>query len=576
MSAETLTRAPARMRLAMLMLAAVGLVLAARLFYWQIVQWDRLDDLARGQLELKTKIYARRGDIRTRDGYLLAADRFLYTARLTSKVNRKSDTLIQIARELGAILNQPPETILPKLSSKEVITLARDVPITIGGPLQDLKEKWYLTNLEITSRPMRYYPGGSFATHVVGYVNLERQAAYGVEQARDTLLRGRDGQINAAGDALREVIPFDVPMSAVATNGADLVLTIDSGMQRVVEMELANAIRNTRAASGSILVLDPKTGAILALAAYPTADLNAYFDPANQSRYNNQVVSAQYEPGSVFKAITLASALDAGTITPHTVFDDPGQIEFGGATIKNPEERVMGRVGLVDVMRYSLNVIALKMSVGLGAEKFYQYVRDFGFGNLTRVELAAEVAGEVKSPGDGKWRDIDLGTNSFGQGIAATPLQVASAIAAIANQGKLMKPYIIHQIHQPGANPVTTAPQFVRQVIKPDTARLVTQILADAIVAESTHKAVVPGYRIAGKTGTAQISSFGAYDQKWTIASFVGYLPADDPRFVILVKLDKPQTSEWGSQVASPVFAAVAKQLVAQIGLPPDEIRKGK
>ena len=188
--------------------------------------------------------------------------------------------------------------------------------------------------------------------------------------------------------------------------------------------------------------------------------------------------------------------------------------------------------------------------------------------------MASEAAGDVKQVGDGRWREVDLGTNSFGQGIAVTPLQMIAAVAAVANGGKLMRPYAIKAIQPANATqPMETTPEVVRQVIKPETAKTLTKILADAIIGESANKAIVPGYTVAGKTGTAQIPIAGILDPRWTIASFVGYLPADDPRFVILVKLDKPQSSEWGSQVASPVFATIAKQLVVQAGVPPDNIR---
>src|SRR3990172_3734361 len=182
------------------------------------------------------------------------------------------------------------------------------------------------------------------------------------------------------------------------------------------------------------------------MAVYPTADLNAYFDPANLSRYANPTISSQYEPGSVFKMVTVAAGLDARTITPATYFDDNGSLPFGGIVVKNHDDIAPGRVNLMQVLQKSLNIEAAKISIGLGAERFYQYVQNFGFGVPTRVELAGEVAGEVKTPGDGKWRDSDLATNAYGQGISTTPLQMAAAVAAVANHGKLMKPYIIHQV----------------------------------------------------------------------------------------------------------------------------------
>jgi cell division protein FtsI/penicillin-binding protein 2 len=301
--------------------------------------------------------------------------------------------------------------------------------------------------------------------------------------------------------------------------------------------------------------------------------LNEYWKPGNEGRYVNPAVMSEYEPGSVFKVFTVGAALDAGTISTGTVFDDNGSLLFGGVTIYNHDMLAPGRVNLVQVLERSLNVEAAKISVGLGVQRFYEYVRRFGFGAITRVELGSEMMGVIKSPGDGRWRDSDLATNAFGQGISATPLQMAAAVAAVANEGRLMRPYIVQEVHEPNGRVTKTQPQVVRQVLRPETARTLTQLLAEAIIAESTNKALVSGYRIAGKTGTAQIPIYGGYDPKWTIASFCGYLPADDPKFVIFVKLDKPQTSEWGSQVASPVFASVAKQLVVLTGLPPDSVR---
>lgn len=574
----TASRAPLRMRLALIIIFVIGALLAARLFYWQIIQWDRMSRLAERQSRVDVSVPARRGDIRTRDDLRVATDVFLFTITISPDGIPDRDKL---ATQLAPLLKVPRESILAKLNTKggDVI-LARDVSLEIGGPVQDLKTRLEskqpelgLANLQIQVKTVRQYPAGAFAAHVIGYVNLRRQPAYGIEQYKDADLRGTNGKILGSGNALHDLIPIDLPTNEPAIDGASVTLTINSGMQRVAETELANAIRDTRATSGSIIILDVKTGAVLAIAVSPTADLNAYYDPANIGRYNNSTISAQYEPGSVFKIVTVAAGLDAGTITPGTVFDDNGSLQFGGITVKNHDNIAPGRVTLVQALQKSLNVEAAKIGIGLGTERFYQYVRKFGFGIQTRVELAGEISGDVKSPGDGRWRDSDLAANSYGQGISVTPLQMAAAVAAVANQGKLMRPYIIHEIRRPDGKAVRTEPEVVRQVISPETARVLSQILGDSITVESTNKAIVPGYRIAGKTGTSQIPTIGGYDPVWTIASFAGYLPADDPRFVILVKLDKPQTSEWGSQVASPVFSSVAKQIVALAGLPPDAVR---
>lgn len=577
MAAQTFSRTPLRMRAAFIILMAVGVVLAARLFYWQIIRWDEMSKRADNQNSFVTILPAQRGDILSSDQVLLAKDVFRYTINVAPKDVKEPD---QFATDLAPLLKMSRDSILAKLKlnpDKDSVVLLADAPADIGEAVLDFKNRRKMLYLSVDTKLLRMYPNEKLAANVIGLVNAEkeRKTAYGIEQFKDAELRGTDGKVLGLSDALNEPIPFDLPQSIPPTHGSTIVLTIDSGMQRIVEQELQNAIRQSRAESGSIIVMDPKTGAILAMAVWPTADLNRYFDPANQGRYANQTISDQYEPGSVFKIVTVAAALDAGVIRPTSCFQDDGSIWLSGREIKNHNNIAPGRVCLTDVLRMSLNVETVKIAISLGAERFYQYIRQFGFGEMTRIELANEAAGNVKRVGDGQWREIDLGTNSFGQGIAVTPIQMISAVAAVANQGKLMKPHVIQSIQPANASkPVVTTPHVLRQVIKPETAKTLSKILSDSIIAESTNKATVPGYSIAGKTGTAQIPiAGGILDPKWTIASFTGYLPADDPRFVILVKLDKPQSSEWGSQVASPVFAAVAKQLVTQAGLPPDSIR---
>lgn len=577
MSAQT-WREPWRMRLAISLIFIFGLFLAGKLFYWQVIRWDEASQAVTQERERAKPVYARRGDILTREGVLLAKDVFRYEVRVSPQglVNAEG-----LADKLAPILGVPRDALLTQLRSHaggEI--LARDVSPSVAERIlalraQDARQLRQWVGLEVEGKPLRVYPNGTFAAHIVGYVNRQRNPEHGIEEYYDAKLRGVNGEVYGATDALHtDLIPFFLPSNQPAVDGAQVVLTIHAEMQRIVEVELERAVRETRSASGAIIVMDPQTGAVLALAVYPTADPNQSHIAGVRERLTNQTVAVPYEPGSVFKVVTLASALDAGVITPATTFEDEGVIRIGTRDLWNHDLRAYGRVGLVEVMRHSLNVEAVKMSLALGAGKFYRYVRDFGFGAPTRIELAGEVMGNVKSVGDGQWREVDLGTNAYGQGINVTPVQMLAAIAAVANDGKLMRPYIVQEVRA-GGEVSKTQPQFVRQVIRPETARTVTQILSDSILAESSNKAAVTGYRIAGKTGTAQIPVGGIfYHPDWTIASFVGYLPADDPRVAILVKLDKPQSSPWGSQVASPVFSAVARQIVALMGIPPDSVQR--
>ena len=349
------------------------------------------------------------------------------------------------------------------------------------------------------------------------------------------------------------------------------MLTIDRTVQYFVERELADAVLRYQAESGTVVVLDPKTGAVLAMASWPTYDPN-HFVEADPKLFPDPAVSEQYEPGSVFKVITLAAGLDSGVITPDTTIYDGGVIEVGGRTIYNWDRQPHGTVNMTTVLAKSLNVGASQVAVMLGKERFYTYVRRFGFGRITEVDLDSEGPGTLKIPGDPDWHESDLGTNSFGQGIAVTPLQMAVAVAAIANDGLLMKPYVVQQIIEDD-QVRSVQPTVVRRAVLAPTAHTLTQMMTVAVEQEIP-LAQVPGYRVAGKTGTAQIPVPGGYHPTLTVASFVGYLPADDPAFVILVVIHKPQTSPWGSQVAAPVFARIARQLVNLFDVPPDAVRQ--
>lgn len=574
MSALTPTQFSRRTYALFIIMVAAALVIAGRLGYWQLTRHEDLQKLAGDLRERTITEYAKRGDILTADGILLATDIYSYEVAAHPNLIKNPKEQAQV---LAPILNVSETELVQKLSSKEnTVMLTLDASTSAGQELTGLRNAGKIGAIDFVAKPNRRYPGGSLAAHLIGFTSASRMGAYGLEQYYDELLRGRDGKIRAESDALGdEVLPFDLPQGSPATDGSILVLTINSAIQNIAERELRNGLNEFGANSGQILILEPRTGKILALASYPAPDLNS-FATTNLDQFNDPAISLPYEPGSVFKVVTLSAGLDSGKITPGIVLNDPGSVVIGGRRIYNSDRKGYGNVDLVTAMEKSLNVIASKIALATGPKTFYQYLHDFGFGSLSNVDLAGEIPGTVKNPGDGIWYESDLGTNSFGQGIAVTPLQMANALAVIANGGNLMRPYVMDRIIHPDGSVEVRQPRVIRRVLKPETSKTVIDILSHSIGKESTNKANLPGYQIVGKTGTAQIPIPGGYDPKWTIASFAGFFPADDPQYVILVKIDRPTKSPWGSQVASPIFAAVAQQIAQLTGLPPDNVRTKK
>lgn len=552
-------------------MVAAALVIAGRLGYWQLMRYEDLNQLALDLRERTITEYARRGDILTADGILLATD--IYSYEVAAHPNRIENPKEQ-AQVLAPLLNLSESELVAKLSTDEsTVMLTLNAPTSVGKELTELRNAGRISALEFVAKPNRRYPGGSLAAHIIGFTSATRTGAYGLEQYYDEILRGRDGKIRAESDALGdETLPFDLPQGSPAVDGSTIVLTLNSALQNIAERELQNGLTEFGASKGQILILEPNTGKILALASSPAPDVNT-FATTKLDQFANPAVSLPYEPGSVFKVITLASGLDSGKITPGIVINDPGSVVIGGRRFYNSDRQGYGNVDLTTAMEKSLNVIAAKIALATGAKTFYQYLHNFGFGSVSNVDLAGEIPGTVKNPGDGIWYESDLGTNAFGQGIATTPLQMANALAAVANGGNLMRPYIVDRIIHPDGSMEIRQPRVIRRVLEQETSRTVVEILSRSIGKESSNKANLPGYKIAGKTGTAQIPIPGGYDPKWTIASFGGFFPADNPQYVILVKIDRPTKSPWGSQVASPIFANVAKQIAQLTGLPPDDIR---
>ncbi len=558
----------------LMLLAAVmvgfGLIVSWQLVRWQVIERDRFVYLVQSRPTDTHQRPLRRGRILDRQGHPLALDTIEYEITATPDWIRQTEDVNELALRLSTLLALPTEEIAAKLSSDAPwVLLKRRVPRNVGEALRE----WDILGLHVTPAPRRGYPEGTLAAHLLGFVTEDRRGFYGIEGyyepllAFSTYLNGKNAITDTlASFAAMEVLPFD-PADIAAEGSPDLVLTVDRMIQYIVEEELEAAISRHQASGGTIIVMEPHSGAILAMASRKVFDPERY-DEALPESWSDPAVTLDYEPGSVFKIVTLAAALDSGLVDQGSIFEDKGMVEVGGRPIYNWDRQAHGEVTVVEAMAFSLNTVMAQISTELGPKKFYAYAQRFGFGQPTGVDLAGESRGQLRLPTDAEWHESDLGTNAFGQGLAVTPLQMACAMAAIANDGQMMTPHAVKQVVS-GHQTWPRHPTVAQQVVTAQTAEQLTQILIET-VEKGAPKAIVPGYTVAGKSGTAEIPIPGGYDPQATIASFVGFAPARDPRFLILVKIDRPQDTPWGAAVAAPVFRNIAQRLFVMMDIPPD------
>lgn len=522
--------------------------------------------------------YPARGEIYDRHGHLLAGNVTVYEVTV-SLPHLKPEHIHPIALAAQVYLGRNYETVSALLSnppagavsvriadyvSAEQVEALQNVFASLendpnGNPLAALGFRAHLG---------RSYPEGELASNLLGFVTQNEAGYFGVEARYNNLLSGVPVAVRVPVDPRRAVELPQIPP------GASIILTIDRELQKETEEILDRALAETGAESGVILVMDPRNGEILALATTPRLNPAEYqllpqvFPGATPF---NRAISQPYEPGSVMKIFTMAAALDAGVVTPGTLYFDTGVINVGGHNIYNWDRGAWGYQDMTGCLAYSLNTCLSWVATQLGTERFYAYMQAFGFGRPTGVDLDGEVTGRLKLPGDADWKPVELATNSFGQGVSVTPIQMVMAASALANNGQMVYPHVLYATLQDGQQR-TVVPQIASQPIRPETARTLTEMLALALEQEGK-RALVPGYRVAGKTGTAQIPTRYGYDPELTNASFIGWGPVDDPRFLVYVWLEKPRSSPWGSVVAAPVFRQVVEKAVVLLGIPPDVIR---
>ncbi len=432
-------------------------------------------------------------------------------------------------------------------------------------------DKLDLWGIRLVRSSVRLYPEGDLAGQLIGYVGRDGAGLWGVEADFDSMLRGKDGWLTTERDALGRPIAFSKRTERPAVEGGEVQLTIDRFMQAITERALESALGKYGAKSGSIIVMNPRTGAVLAMSSRPgvqlsTVNLN---DQKLDALVRNRAITDLYEPGSTMKTITAAIALDKGLVTPESTYVDTGAEKIGGYTISNWDFSANGPTTLRQYLQKSLNTGSVWLGKKMGPDTFYQYIKAFGFGEATHVGLAGEAEGQYRTPADQNWYEVDLATNAYGQGIAVTPLQMLTAINSFANQGRLMRPYVVSKIVTANSSR-TFGPVEVRQVVTPQTAATVLKLMNDVVDGVDLHGAKTPGYHVAGKTGTTLVSIPTGYDLDSTIASFAGFIPYEDPQISVLIKIDQPGGGlNLGGQVAAPVFESVASQIMDYLRVPP-------
>jgi cell division protein FtsI/penicillin-binding protein 2 len=552
---------PTRLRVLFALFATATLLLSLRVGYWQTIGRAALLEGATNQTQSDLVVEAQRGVIRDRNGRVLATTvdlRSLYA--IPKRIPDHADA----AARLAPIIATPAATIRTALDSgAEWLYLKRRLPEVAARAVEALA----IPGLGFEPEPKRMYPNDALAAQVLGFVNDDGFGQYGIEGAYDKILRGIPGRLTVERDPKDRELAVGLRTAVPPRNGADLVLTIDLEVQTAAERVLRAAVDKEKAPGGSIILVDPRDGAIRALASWPTFD-PARVSVANPEALRNRAVSWAFEPGSTMKAVTIAAGIDTHVVTPTTTYEDKGCAVIGGRRLCNAQGKSYGMTTVTQILERSANAGAVFVASKLGQDPLYQYLRAFGFGVATGIDLAAEAAGAVRPLAE--WYPVDVGTAAYGQGISVTPLQLAMAYAAIANGGTLYKPYVVAATRDADGEH-RTAPVAIRSPISPETADTLRAMLVSTVDRGISGGAKVAGYTVAGKTGTAQIpSEDGRYVDDAYISSFAGFAPASDPQFVAVIVLERPQSKLLGTVTAMSAFHDLAVDVLRNARVQPD------
>jgi cell division protein FtsI/penicillin-binding protein 2 len=554
----------------------VGLfsVYSVRLIDLQVVEHEKYTALAAEKHNHKQIIYARRGIIRDAHDEALAENVPVKT--VVADASHIRDRMA-VATAIANQLEMDPRDIADKLNqigkgSKHIV-LKAEIPEQTAEKIRESLRVANLRGIYFDQDFVRVYPNGQMLSQVIGFIDHEHKGIMGIERTMQDFLQGVDGFRYIETDRTgKELVPYRGQENP-AKDGCNVKLTIDLGLQNILETELDAACAEFKPKDATAIIMRPQTGEILAMASRPTFDPNKPGDAVPDQQKNRSVVD-MIEPGSTFKIVTTSAVLEEKLVTPDTtVYCENGHFQYAGRVLRDAHP--MGVLTVHQVLMKSSNIGVAKLALQLGETKLYEYIRRYGFGQRTGIALSGEITGLVNPPH--RWSKLDITRIPMGQSVAVTPLQIISAMSSIANGGKLMKPMIVSEVtDDTGRKIAAFAPEMVRQVISTETARKITSALKDVVSKQGTaQKAAVPGFRVAGKTGTAQkVDPRGGYMSGRYVTSFVGFMPADDPRFTLLVLLDDPTAKEgevYGGTVAGPIFSRMAEKAARYMDLKPTE-----
>lgn len=531
-----------------------------KLFYWQIVRADGLSQLEQNQSTANIIISARRGDILASDNFPLVTSTTSYLAYMNPQL---AATQSAAANILSDVFNVDKSTVSAKLAQQDKVW----IPLKSGINRDDYKkiDNMNIPGVGFEEQSSRFYPEASLAAQLLGFVGKDEngnpKGYSGLEGYYEHQLSGRPGRATIVRDAMGKPIFAKLNNQSGQQDGRTIVLTIDRVIQYDLERALREGIEKYGALSGTAAVMDPKTGGILAMASFPSFDPRKYWN-YSPDLYVNPFISDTYEPGSTFKPLVMATAIDEHLITPATRCDIcGGPVKIFNYELHTWNNKYFPNTNMIDVIQHSDNTGMVFVSKKLGLDGMLGVLQRFGIGQQTGIDLQGEFVPQIKSRED--WYPIDVATASFGQGIAVTPIELLSAFSSIANSGIRMQPYVVRDVITPDQQDIPIQPKESGKAMSSETAKIMTEILVNAVNKGEASFARLHGYRIAGKTGTASIPISGHYDATKTIASFIGFAPADDPKFSMLVIFNRPTSSIYGAETAAPVFFQVARDILS-------------